>query len=153
MFSEVRCPFSLYAANPTLFSISTKPPIVPSAPWKSALPTLKSFTSLVPPFLSSPSFHPQSQILLCPPPTLLHPHLVSVLQMSHYWQVLWELKALLSLCFTPSAQDLRLDAVGMCPVWRSIQSTTHTQLVFSVGRKQQYYGVRTDGCQFSSSFQ
>lgn len=33
------------------------------------------------------------------------------------------------------------------------QSNAHARLVFSVGRKQQYYGVRTDGCQFSSCSQ
>lgn len=54
-----------------------------------------------------------------------------------------------------SLHDLELGAWGrgMCPRLRDEPSNTHTQLVFSVGRKQQYYGVKTDGCQFSSSSQ
>ena len=41
---------------------------------------------------------------------------------------------------------------GMCPRLE-VQRVKHTTCAFCWGRKQQYYGVRTDGCQFPSSSQ
>ena len=104
------------------------------------------------PFIPTvPLLPPQPWPFIVPPPAFLHLHLVPVLQMSHYQQGLLGALTPTIPFFFP---DLELIAVGrgMCPRLE-VQTVKHTTCTFCWGRKQQYYGVRTDGCQFLSSSQ
>lgn len=130
---------SIASPVPSLHPFSLPAPDLPSCP---LLPgRLRSqpfspFTPAVPPFLSTPSFHPQRSTLPCPPPILLSLQVKIESRTSHYRQVVWEPNPHNPSLHPFSFRDLELGAVveECVQVWRSTLwravKCTHATCVF-----------------------